>query len=111
MRKNGHENLAVKNCGFIIHPTQCWLGASPDGLVHDPASHDPSGIKCPNTKRNVTPEEACQDRDFYRTLEDGRPHLLPPSSCSDFCSWCDFCVLTTKGCMVCRFRVVKRVHS
>ena len=22
MRKNGHENLEVKNCGFIIHPTQ-----------------------------------------------------------------------------------------
>ena len=53
MRKNGHENLEVKNCGFIIHPTQGWLGASPDGHVHDPASRDPSGIleiKCPYTK-------------------------------------------------------------
>ena len=25
MTKNGHENLEVKNCGFIIHPTQGWL--------------------------------------------------------------------------------------
>ena len=70
MRKNGHENLEVKNCGFIIHPTQGWLGASPDGLVHDAASHDPSGIleiKCPCTKRDVSPEKACQDRDFHCT--------------------------------------------
>ena len=73
MTKNGHENLELKNCGFIIHPTQGWLGASPDGLVHDPASHNPSDIleiKCPYTKRDVTPKEACQDRDFYCTLED-----------------------------------------
>ena len=57
-----NENLKLKKCGFIIHPTQGWLGASPDGLVHDPASHDPSGIletNCPYTKRDdVSPKEA-----------------------------------------------------
>ena len=93
-----------------------YIGASPDGLVHDPASHDPSGIleiKCPYTTRDVSPEEACQDRDFHCTLEDGhiklkKTHIyfhqvqLQLYVCSDLCTWCDFCVFTTKGCMVCR---------
>ena len=98
---------------FVINPTQGWLGASSDGLVPDPASRDPSGIleiKCPYTKCNVSPQEACQDRDVYCTLEDGhiklkKTHIyfhqvqLQLYVCSDLCTWCDFCVVTTKGCM------------
>ena len=82
----------------------------------DPSSNDPNGIlevKCPCTKREVRPEEACQDPDFYCMFEGEYLHLkrshlyfhqvqLQLYMCSDFCSWCDFCILTTKGCLVCR---------
>lgn len=81
-----------------------------------PSSHEPCGIlevKCPYSKRDITPEEACKDPDFYCTFENGRLNLkrshqyfhqvqLQLYVCSDFCSWCDFCVYTTKGCLVCR---------
>ena len=46
--------------------------------MHDPASHDPSDIleiKYPYTKCSVAPEEACQDLDFYSTLDDGHMKL------------------------------------
>ena len=34
MNATGHK-LMVEECGFIIHPTKGWLGASPDGHVTD----------------------------------------------------------------------------
>ncbi len=37
MRANGHCGLQTKPCGFIIHPTMGWLGASPDTFVTDPS--------------------------------------------------------------------------
>ena len=30
----GH-NVSVETCGFLIHPVEGWLGASPDGHVRD----------------------------------------------------------------------------
>ena len=56
-----------KKCGFIIHPTLGWLGASPDAFVTDPHSCLPDGIaefKCPYSKREMTPIDACQDPKF-----------------------------------------------
>ena len=35
--------------GLVIYPGYSWLGASPDGVVHDPGCTDPNGlleIKC-----------------------------------------------------------------
>lgn len=75
METQGHTNLVVTICGFIIHPSKGWLGASPDGFVCDPSSHEPCGIlevKCPDSKRDITAEEACNDPDFYCTFENGR---------------------------------------
>ena len=37
MRSNGHPHLWTESCGFTIHPTQGWLGASPDAVVIDPS--------------------------------------------------------------------------
>ena len=57
-----NSTVSVEKCGFIIHPTKGWLGASPDGRVTDPTSEKPCGIievKCPYTKCEVTPEDAC----------------------------------------------------
>ena len=38
MRKQGHVNLSVEDCGFIVSLYKEWLGASPDSHVHDPSS-------------------------------------------------------------------------
>ena len=52
-----------------------WIEGSPDGLVIDPCSS--SGkigtieMKCPEGKKNHTPEEAMQDESFYIELVDG----------------------------------------
>ena len=51
-----------------------WLGASPDARVTDPYSDLPEGIaefKCPFSKKDLTPIEACEDPSFYCHYEDG----------------------------------------
>ena len=72
MNKNGHAGLTTQSCGFIVHPTKGWLGASPDARVSDP-SRELFGIaefKCPYTKRDVSPATACDDPNFYGELVD-----------------------------------------
>ena len=70
----------VEKCGFIIYPKHCWLGASSDGKVKDLDSIQPNGIlevKCPYSKRDVEPEEACKDPAFYCDIRDSRICLKP----------------------------------
>ena len=77
MNKNGHGGLTTEKCGFIIHPTSGWLGASPDAKVFDP-SCEKVGIaefKCPYAKRDVSPLEACADTNFYGELVNGHFQL------------------------------------
>ena len=116
MRQAGHSNLVVKDCGFIVSLSKGWLGASPDGQVHDPTSDNPNGlleIKCPYTKKAKTPQEACEDPTFYCTIESSKLKLKCEHPyyhqvqqqlyvSQDLFSWCDFCVFTTKGCLVAR---------
>ena len=67
MNKNGHNGLTTKACGFIIHPTKGWLGASPNAKVNDP-SRELFGVaefKYPYSKRDVSPLEACCDPNFF----------------------------------------------
>jgi len=116
MKKQGHDGLVVEDCGFIVSLCEAYLGASPDGRVTDPSSAQPNGIleiKCPYSKRTLTPNQACDDPSFYCKIENGK--MLLKSShhyyhqvqlqlyvSSDMFSWCDFCVYTTKGCLVSR---------
>ena len=67
MTKELNWSVSVEKCGFIIHPSKGWLGASPDGRVKDPTSKHCYGIievKCPYSKRDMTPEQACMDPNF-----------------------------------------------
>ena len=116
MRQAGQTNLVVKDCGFIISLSKGWLGASPDGQVHDPTSDIPNGlleIICPYTKRAQTPQKACEDPLFYCTTENNSLKLKHEHHyyhqvqqrlyvSEDLFCWCDFCVFTTKGCLVTR---------
>ena len=63
MTKNGHAGLTTQKCGFIVHPTSGWLGASPDAKVFDPPCQE-VGIAEFKCKRDVSPLEACADVDF-----------------------------------------------
>ena len=68
MRENGHDNLVVADCGFIVGLREGWLGASADDRVYDPSSTKSNGIveiKCLYTKRTLTLQEACDDPSFY----------------------------------------------
>ena len=115
MQHNGHPYLTANHCGFVVHPQECWLGASPDGVVNESPNEPPKGlleIKCPFSKRDVSPKIACEDPSFYCFFSsDGSMRLkrnhqyyhqvqLQLFVCSDMYQWCDFCVYTTKGVMV-----------
>ena len=116
MKKNGHKGLIVQDCGFIVGIHEGYLGASPDGRIHDPSSDQPNGIleiKCPYTKRAQTPEKACEDPSFYCKIENDKMQLksshhyyhqvqLQLYVSTDMFHWCDFCVYTTKGCLATR---------
>ena len=65
-----YENIKVEKCGFIIHPEKGLLGTSPDGYVRNAQTgvNQQDGIleiKCPYSKRQVSPEEACSDSTFF----------------------------------------------
>ena len=57
----------------------CWLGASPDGLVYDPSMDDPHGvveIKCPASARDVPLKEACSNSNFFLQITDDNKYQL-----------------------------------
>ena len=59
--KSGHEGLTVSKIELVICRTEGYLGASPDGLVHDPSVADPKGLlemKYIQTDNNETLEDA-----------------------------------------------------
>ena len=87
-----------------------WFGASPDASITNPHSEFPNSIaefKCPHSKKELTPCEACKATKFY-CYYDGGIHLkknhhyyhqvkLQLFVGGDKYSWCDFCVFTSKG--------------
>lgn len=107
MIRNGHDGLTTHPCGFIIHHSKGWLGASPDARVFDP-SCKLDGIaefKCPYATRNESPHEACADADFFCELVNGQIRLkrhhhyyhqvqLQLYVSNDTYGFCDFCVYT-----------------
>ena len=73
------KNVTVRPSGFIIHPDSGWLGASPDGIVTDPACQHSTGlleVKCPYSKRDKSPQEACSDSNFFCELIDSKVILM-----------------------------------
>ena len=113
MLSRGHNGLCTYPCGFIIHPSKGWLGASPDAKVVDSSFALPNGIaefKCPFAKRDKSPQECCEDPSFYCSWENGHLHLkqdhpyyhqvqLQLYVACEY-RWCDFCVYTPKGTAV-----------
>ena len=107
MNNNDHEGLTTQKCGFIIHPTKGWLGASPDVKIFDPWSEEVgiAKFKCPYSKQDLSPLEACADTKFCGEVVNGRFQLkrnhqyfhqvqLQLYVSRDMHSFCDFCIYT-----------------
>ena len=98
--------FTVYKCGLVVNPSVPWLGASPDGLVKDPAEQNSFGlleIKCPYTQRFSTVEDACSDSSFFAeiksgsvTLKENHKHFfqIQGQMALSKIPWCDFVIYT-----------------
>ncbi len=114
MNANGHTGLSTRRSGFVVHSDKRSLGASPDAWVHDSSCEFPDGIaefKCPYSKADVSPSEACEDPSFYCDFTDGKLRLKCSHSyyhqvqlqlyvCGSKAAFCDFCIYTLKGVLI-----------
>ena len=115
MRKMGKPVKVIKS-GLFVSPKISILGCSPDVKVVDLSCKDNFGIgevKCPSSKFNVSPIDACEDPGFYLENEDGKPKLKKGHFYYDQvqglmgltgAQWCDFIVYTGKGLSVERIK-------
>jgi len=105
----------VHKCGLVVNPSLPWLGASPDGMVKDPAeqSFGLLEIKCPYTYRLSTVEEACADPNFFATikndvvtLKESHKHFyqIQGQMALSKISWCDFVIYTHRNFTVERIK-------
>ena len=98
-----------------MNPCLPWLGASPDGIVHDPL--EPSvgllEIKCPYTHRLLKVEDAATDSSFFAELSDGKVTLkknhkhfyqVKGQMALAKVPWCDFMIYTFKNYSIQRIR-------
>lgn len=106
------QSITVCSAGFVIYKEKPYLGATPDGYIHDPNRKEQYGlieIKCPYKYRNETPEDACLTSDFCSTIytQAGtrtiklKQKLLYYSQVQGQLAitgrrWCDFVIYTNK---------------
>ena len=108
MKREHSPNLSTSKSGLVVSVNNPWLGASPDRLVHDPASDPPDGLvefKNPYSARDMTIDEAvrkvknfclCYSSDQKLQLKDNHEYYYQ-IQCAMYCTnrkWCDFVVMT-----------------
>lgn len=79
MQYEAHAGVLVDSAPFCIHPSIKWVGASPDGFVHDGLIE----IKCPNTQTHLG----------YRLDNRCPPRYIDQIQCQLWCTerdWADF---------------------
>ena len=99
------------------------LAVSPDGLVAYQTSDKKLSleIKCPHTKRHMSPIDLVQDPNFYVNLENGKPVLKKSHSTGYYSqiqlamgisgfNTCDFVVCTFKGLIIVRTEFEVLIH-
>lgn len=110
------RNIIVRETGIVIQPHLYWLAASPDGLVRDDNDASVFGlieIKCPASKKHMTPEEILQDESFYVGIKDDQLYLKKKHSNGYYTQiqmalglsrlmFCDFVVYSFKGMIIMR---------
>ncbi len=103
---NCHPGLTVQQCGLFVFHVNPWLAATPDGLVTDPSSENPSGLlELFFSVRDETIDDACSNKTFWLEKKGSKYQLKRKHGyyyqvqCQLYCtntSWCDFVVRTTK---------------
>ena len=110
-QQSGHHGLYACQSGFMIDELYPFLGASPDGVVHDPSSDNPFGlveIKCPYSIRDKTPLQGASLSSFFCEINKANNSIKLKPSHPYYCQvqgqmavsgrlWCDFVVYTPKG--------------
>ena len=110
-----NTGFTVDLCGLVVNPSLPWLGASPDGIVHDPSksSVELLEIKCPYTHRLSAVEDAACDSSFFAELSDGKVTLkknhkhyyqVQGQMALSKVPWCDFMIYTFKNYAIQRIR-------
>lgn len=71
------RNVVIRETGLVVQPYLFWLGASPAGLLVDSSKNEPAliEIKCPYTKRHVSPSCLLKDEKFYVFEKNGATYL------------------------------------
>ncbi|KAK7477395.1 hypothetical protein BaRGS_00031371 [Batillaria attramentaria] len=112
MKQGLHSELSVQKCGLLVSEDVPYLATSPDGLVHCTHCSPAQGlveVKCPSSYRNVTPEEASRDKNFFCALvgddvclkkDHNYYYQVQGQMGISGRSWCDFVVWTLKGMSV-----------
>ena len=108
---HGHPELVVSASGFLINTAYPFLGASPDGAVHDPSNvQQPFGfleVKCPYSFSNKSVQEACSTSSIFCEMDDSTGQIKLKESHQYYAQvqgqmgvggrpWCDFVVYTKK---------------
>ena len=109
------RNVMICETGLVVQPYLFWLGASPDGLLFDSCCEEPAliEIKCPYTKRHLSPYELLKDEKFYVFEKDGVTYLKKDHHHGYFTqvqiamglaqiNYCFFIVYTYKGLLICK---------
>ena len=71
MHKNGHQ-VTVTKSGLGFSTSHCFLGASPDGFVHDPVESPTDGlieIKCVSLNSGETVRDALLRKHICKLVE------------------------------------------
>ena len=68
-------SVTIYDCALIVNPQWPWLACSFDGVGLLDGKWYAIEIKCPFSKKNLTIEEACSDKNFFMKLSDGIPKL------------------------------------
>ena len=113
MKYNLKRHINIRDTGIVIQPYLFWLGTSPDGLIVDSLEEFPGliEIKCPKTKRYLSPKELLEDEKCYVGLQDGELYLKKRHSFGYYtqiqmamglvqASYCYFIVYTFKGLLI-----------
>ena len=111
----------VFKSGFVVCTHSPILGCSPDGKVIHPNCEDPFGlleVKCPETKFQVSPLDACSDpKSFCERVGNmcklKKTHayyaqVQGQMGCTG-AQWCDFVVYTKKGMLIERISFGQRL--
>lgn len=111
--RNRKTPVQVLPSGLVISRSHPFIGATPDAKVIDTGCTDYFGlveVKCPQTKYNVTPVEACSDPNFFMEkngdtnckLKENNAYYAQVQGQMGVTGarWCDFVVYTNKGLFV-----------